>query len=608
MTPLDAVSVKLVRTIDDVLECQLWLQQNRDWLAVDTETSGLDWWRGELRLVQFGDADKAWVFPWKWWAGPIRQMLDGYKDRPIVCHNLKFDAHWLEHRGGWTPNWGMCHDTQVMVSLIDGGRPSGLKLAAGRHVDLRAQRGETKLKEGMAKAGWTWATVPLDYEPYWGYAGLYTILTARLAAALWPSIQTDYRALYEIERGSGAVLYKMETKGALLDREYITVRKAELEQETEAINAWGHDTHAMSIGSPQQLAARLTVLGADLPTLPSGQLSTAGATLKLLSLDPCADLALLAAKAFRSRKARKTISAYFSNFLELADTDGRLHPSIRQLGAKTGRMSVAQPSLQNLTRGPEVRDAFIPSPGNRLVLADYDQIEMRLLYFFSKDPSLYAAIMSDDLHTATARLVYQDPSLTKNDPRRQPAKSAAFAKVYGAGLEQFAATAGIPLEEARHFLALYDATFTGVDPFIGRVIATGRQRLQDTGAAWVKTWGGRRQVASSDKVYTLVNYLIQGTAADVLKERMIYLDNAGLGEYMILPVHDEIVFDVPAEDVEEVTHLVQKVMPVGAEVFGVPLTVGIDVVNRWGDKYRPKGTASVSLDDGLELDEDGVAT
>ena len=88
---------------------------------------------------------------------------------------------------------------------------------------------------------------------------------------------------------------------------------------------------------------------------------------------------------------------------------------------------------------------------------------------------------------------------------------------------------------------------------------------------------------------------------------MIYLDNAGLGEYMILPVHDEIVFDVPAEDVEEVTQLVQKVMPVGAEVFGVPLTVGIDVVDRWGDKYRPKETASVSLDDGLELDEDGVA-
>ena len=588
--------------MDDVLECAAWLKEDRDWLAVDTETSGFDWWRGELRLVQFGDVDQAWVLPWKWWAGPIQQMLESYRDRAIVCHNLKFDAHWLEHRGGWSPNWGMCHDTQVMVSLIDGGRPSALKASAGRHVDPRAARGETMLKEGMAKHGWTWATVPIDYQPYWGYAGLDCILTARLATVLHPIIEEKYQALYEVERGSGAVIYKMEKKGALLDLEYVKERKSLLTVETEALAEWCMTTHGFSIGSPQQLAARLTVLGASLPITDKGQLSTAGVVLKLLELDGDEELATLARRALRCRKARKTISAYFTNFLELAGDDGRLHPSIRQLGAKTGRMSVARPSLQNLTRGPEVRDAFIPSPGNQLVLADYDQIEMRLLYYFCRDSALYSAIMSDDLHTATARLVYGDPSIMKDDPRRQPAKSSGFAKVYGAGLDQFAATAGIPVEEARRFLELYDATFTGVDPFIGRVVATGRKRLHSDGEAWVKTWGGRRQVAAAGKLYTLVNYLIQGTAADVLKERMVYLDNAGIGDYMTLPVHDEIVFDVPKEDVEEVKLIIQEVMPVPAEVFGVPLTVGIDVVNRWGDKYR-----KTAVDEPLEIDEDGVA-
>lgn len=135
----------------------------------------------------------------------------------------------------------------------------------------------------------------------------------------------------------------------------------------------------------------------------------------------------------------------------------------------------------------------------------------------------------------------------------------------------------------------------------------GRQRLQAEGEAWVKTAGGRRQVASPDKLYTLTNYLIQGTAADVLKQALVRLDQAGLAEYAILPVHDEIVFDVPLELADEVAREAAALMEVPAEVYGVPLTVGIDTYTRWGSKYRPAGEEHVVVeDDPLELDELGL--
>jgi DNA polymerase-1 len=598
---MDDAQVHFVRSVEDLSEFRRWAGERRDWMAVDTETDGLRSWDGRVRLAQIGDRQTAWAFDWTWWAGAVRQFLGEYTGN-LVFHNSKFDVHFLELMGAWTPRWNQVHDSQDMVSLVDGGGPSGLKRAAARHGHPAAARGEVLLKDAMARNGWDWATVPVDFPPYWGYGGLDAILTARLAETMWPHVEAGYRDLYELERGARVALYNMEKKGVLLDMPYVERKRAELEAEANALRSWSLTTHGCGLGSPAVLVEKLQELGAVLTErTDSGSLSTNSVVLTLLTMHPDRVLAQFAANALRYRKATKTASAYFRNFMELADVNRRLHPSIRQMGAKTGRMSVAQPSLQNLTRGPEVRDAFLPSPGNRLVLADYDQIEMRILYHFCRDPNLHAAIMSGDLHTTTARMVYGDPTITKDDPRRQPAKSSGFAKVYGAGLRQFAATAGIPEDEAAIFMKLYSEAFPGVDPFIGKVQATGRQRLRDDGEAWVRTPAGRRQVAEPSKPYTLVNYLIQGTAADVLKQTAVRLHAAGLGEYMVLPVHDEIVFDVPEADVGDVLRSIEQIMPVGEEHFGVPLTVGTEVVSRWGDKYR-----KMKRDDPVELTDVGV--
>ena len=606
MIDLQDTKVRLCKSIDDLPLISAWLDEPREWLAIDTETGGLEWWLQPLRLVQFGDEDSAWVMPWELWAGAVTEFYRRTLERrqKIAFHNAKFDLHFLERFTGIAPQWDLVHDTQMMVSLVDGGRPSALKLAAARHVDPRAQAGERLLKDAMADAGWGWDTVPLFFQPYWGYAGLDTVLTARLAIALWPQVQSSYSKLYEMERAAASVIYGMETRGVRIDPVYTQQKKDALSAEVSELSSWGKANHNVALGSPQQLIIALQAAGAVLTKkTDKGKLSTDAVVLTLLGLDDT-PLGELARKALRTRKARRLVSAYLNNFMEMKDTNDRLHPSIRQLGARTGRMSVATPALQQLTRGPEIRNCFIASEGHQLVLADYDQIEMRLLYHYCRDPLLKDAIMSCDLHTTTARLVYNDPTITPDDWRRQPAKSSGFAKVYGAGVETFSATAGISVEDGAEFMRLYSLAFPGVDPWIGQVQAVGRTRLRDSGEAWVKTAGGRRQVADPDVIYALTNYLIQGTAADVLKERMVLLDLAGVGDYMVLPVHDEIVFDVPTADVEDVKRIVAEVMPVEASQFGVPLTVSIGSFARWGSKY-----SKANVDDPLEIDtETGEAS
>jgi DNA polymerase-1 len=184
-----------------------------------------------------------------------------------------------------------------------------------------------------------------------------------------------------------------------------------------------------------------------------------------------------------------------------------------------------------------------------------------------------------------ARVLYADPNLSKKEKRRQTTKSVNFAKLYGAGLEKIALTAGITVDECKAFTELYDTTFPGIKRFQRQVEQVAQQRLKDDGVAWVKTPIGRRLVGERGKEYALVNFIIQGTAADVLKEALVRLDSAGLSEFLLLPVHDEVIFEVPVEDTIEVKHLINQMMT--DTRWAVPLTASCEgPFERWGDKYR----------------------
>jgi DNA polymerase-1 len=221
-------------------------------------------------------------------------------------------------------------------------------------------------------------------------------------------------------------------------------------------------------------------------------------------------------------------------------------------------------------------------------MADFDQIEQRMMAHFAwviaGDPGLvHAFAEGGDFFTTMARRIYDDATIEKKDPRRQMTKNAAYAKGYGAGPAKFAITAGVDVASAAAFLDRYDAMYPGVVAFQRAVEQIATDRFQTEGDAYVKAPIGRIHIAERGKLYTLVNYLIQGAAADVLKMKMLELQQAGLEEFMVLPVHDEVLFDVPHEQVRDVMRTIEAVMP--DNTFTVPLTVGVEHHARWGDKY-----------------------
>lgn len=236
---------------------------------------------------------------------------------------------------------------------------------------------------------------------------------------------------------------------------------------------------------------------------------------------------------------------------------------------------------------PTVRDAFVPSPGNSLIAIDADQIELRLAAHFSQDQGLRAAFMeSPDVFNTIASEAWGE-EITKKNPKRQYMKNGVYGKLYGASVGKIAITTGVPLMDMQRVMAQFDESYPGIRLLQGAVTRAGQQRGAGEGRPYVTTPTGRRLYGDKGKEYALTNYLIQSHAAEILKQGICDIAAAGYGDMMILPVHDELVFDVPKEDLEEVKHALETILNnVGKEYF-VPLTWGADVMeNRWGDKYR----------------------
>jgi DNA polymerase I len=580
-----------VRTFEEACEFMAWLGERRPLLAVDTETGGFDWWRDPLRTVQFGDACAGWCIEHDRWGGLIDEALRRYEG-PLAMHNRKFDTHFLEVNG-YPVKRHLVHDTQTMAHLLDPTRLVGLKPRAGMLLGPYASYGQDEIKLAMMKGGWRFSDVPI--ELIWRYAAFDTVLTARIGEVQWPEVESQFRELYDLEMAVSIVLTDMERRGCMTDGAYLDRVDEEWRLEIAGIEhelreGWGVENPT----SRQQLAQRMAADGVPFVefTEKTGQPKMTEDV--LASLDH--PIARHASRLLQLGKFRK---AYIGSMRDLRDADGVVHCNVNPLGARTGRMSASRPPLQQLPRRRDIRDAFVARDGNRLLLADFDQIEMRLLAHYSQDPAMLAAIARGDsmaaaghegwdLHSANARALWRVPDdQAVPKAQRQIMKSSGFAKVYGAGEEQFARTAGVDLMTAREFLGAYDRLFPGVNRFMRHVEATLRQRAGRSSrdaVGWVMSPYGRRHLVPLAKAYRGVNYLIQGTAADVMKDRLVAMAKAGLLPYMVLPIHDEVMLDVPAAEVEEVRACVAEVMP-ERDRFCVPLTVGIDVVGSWGEKY-----------------------
>jgi DNA polymerase-1 len=371
----------------------------------------------------------------------------------------------------------------------------------------------------------------------------------------------------------------MERRGIRVDLEYCR-RSIEALKGTEADLAaraeyeWG----VKRLGSDQQVINRLKQDGVVFTRFTEkGRESLDEEALELINHP-------LAALVKEYRHARKIAGTYFENYIELADGD-LLHPSVNQLGAKTGRMSVSRPSMQNLERSALVRDAFIAREDHVLLLVDYDTIEYRLFaHYAGMTEILEAARAGVDMHTRTAQQIYQKEEISKDE--RSLTKNATYAKLYGAGAPQFSRTAKVSETQGTAFYNAYEATFPEVVNFHRKLEDLALRRKAEDGEPWIRTNYGRRlSLMPGGGEYMLVNYLIQGTAADVLKDAMVQLDLAGLSKYLLLPVHDELVFDIPRSEIDELEPEIIETMTF-KDRFACPLTVDAKRVDRWGDKYR----------------------
>lgn len=592
---IEGVTLRRVDTVEEAAEFLRWLSLDRPVLAIDTETTGLEWWTHDfLRLVQFGDRATGWAVSGREWKGLVRHVLSDYTG-PVVFHNANFDLHALDSAGLPLPK-GAVHDTKVMHALLDPLASHSLKPMADKLLGPKASAGQGMLKSHFKRDHVDWATISEDDPAYWGYAALDTVLTARLAEMLYPRVQSEgLQEVYDVEMSTQEVMYRVERRGLLVDVPY-TERLwqtwgLELDTLQQELESW----QIKNPNSNKQITEALEDHEDWEPEdwTPTGQAVLDEKVLRALGGE-------IGPRVLRYRRLRKWRSSYLYRFLEGRDSANRVHPNINTLRARTGRMSITGPALQTLPGkksgdASTIRDCIIASPDRRIMAVDYDGQELRVFASYSGDAALIDAVTSNpDPHRWVASRVYGVPEDEVTSVQRETAKNVQYARIYGAGVSKMVETANanpkvkeqVTDADIKQFLSLYDAALPGVRGFMDSVDFTARQRLASDGSAWVRSWGGRRLEAESDKIYKLTNYLVQGSCADLLKRKIVALDSAGLGDYILLPVHDELLFDIPAANFDEVRAEAAEIMQ-ELEAFAVPLTVHPSgQLERWGDAYR----------------------
>ncbi len=408
--------------------------------------------------------------------------------------------------------------------------------------------------------------------------------------------------VYQLEKKLEPVLRHIEKTGFRIDVRVLTTLSAQFDKELthiekKAVSLAGEE---FNLNSPQEVGRILfDVLelgGSKVKKTKTGQYSTAAAELeKVQEEHPIVGLML------KWRELSKLKSTYLDTLPELVDAkDGRIHTTFKQFGAATGRLSSENPNLQNIpirgTFGKDIRKAFVARDGYCILAADYSQLELRIAAALSKDKIMMKAFAEgEDIHTRTAAEVFGVPPTGVTRDMRRQAKVLNFGVLYGMGPRAFSQAADIPFEQAKKFITAYKSEFEGLWTFLEETKA----RAYTQG--YVETvWGRKRFLpelssnnpgiqAAGERI--AMNMPIQGTGADIIKAAMVEIDghirdNADV--YMILQVHDELVFEVKRGVVDAYAPRIAERMT-GVITLDVPLVVDVEVGPSWGEMKRIAG-------------------
>ena len=563
---LDNVQITLVTGIDDLMDMKRWLSERRETpLAIDTESEGLNPWKHKLRLAQIGDMHRAFVIPWDDWKGSVKEVVREFEGE-WICHNATFEQRMFRVQGGFELPWDRLHDTLVQVKLREPHLAAGLKEASDRHIDRGASRLQHALSTGMAQQGWNWATVPLDFGPYWAYGGTDPILTAHLHHKFHPEVSTACPDAYSLEMATLRITTNMMVSGMLSDVSYINESITKFRDFSEASRAWLKKTFGVtSPASTVQLKKVFSELGCD-PLSYTDKGAPQYNKENLLFYQNNAsnpDARKLAEYVLAIRRAEKLTSTYLENFLDVRDDHDVIHTSINTMAARTGRMSSDSPSLLNLPKKDKViRGSFIPRDGHKFITCDLAQIEARLGAHFSEDEGMIhsfndADATGGDFFCGLASRLYGEPVAREGDSRRDRVKGVVYGALYSAGLDTMAHTAGVPVEQMRPVKEGFEREFPGLKQLTERVTRDSMRHKPPH----ITSPLGRMLVADYGSEYTqMLNALIQGHAAEYFKQRLVIIDSSGLGEYMRLPIHDECLLEVPEDMAEEALKTVADCM------------------------------------------------
>ncbi len=506
-------------------------------------------------------------------------------------HNAKFDMMVLARHGVWVS--GLRFDSMVAAYLLNPGRRGlGLKEQSFENLGIIMTPIDELIGKGRNQI--TMAQVPVRTAA--DYAGADADISLRLAHALAPLLDArGLRKLFdEIEVPLIPVLTRMELTGILVDREFLRRMGTELEEQCAALVQEIYDAvgHQFNVNSTRQLGE---VLFGEL-NLPHGRKTKTGYSVDAEVLDGLRGQHAAVDHLLEYRQLSKLKSTYVDGLLEVINpNDGRVHTSFNQTIAATGRLSSTNPNLQNIPIrtevGRRIRRAFLADPGANLLTADYSQIELRILAHVTREPALVAAFEAgDDIHAATASRLFH-VSLTEVQPdQRRLAKTVNFAVLYGQSAFGLARTTGMANADAVEFIRNYEQTFPLVREYVQNTLHQARTQ------GYVQTLMGRRRyfpdmtglpvVQRQAAEREAINMPIQGTNADMIKLAMIalqrQLEELRLGARQILQVHDELVLEVPDDEVDLVAELVVGAMR-SALVLSVPIQVEIKLGRNWYD-------------------------
>ncbi len=587
-----------------------WLKklETADLIAFDTETTSLNYMDARIVGVSFCiEAGTAAYLPLAHDYLGVPEQLDRDKTlerlKPLlenpaikkVGHNLKYDRSVLLNHG--IELQGIEHDTMLESYVLNS--------TASRHdMDTLCDRylGHKNIAfteiAGKGKKQLTFNQIELEKAS--PYAAEDADMTLRLHHFFWPQLEklADQAKLYrEVELPLLSVLSSIERNGVQVDAELLAIQSTELAQQMETIEADCYELagEKFTLNSPMQLQ-KILFEKLEIPVLrktPKGQPSTAEDVLVELSHEyPLPQLIL----AYRSMTKLK--STYTDKLPKLInETTKRIHTSYHQAVTATGRLSSADPNLQNIPirkkEGRRIRQAFIPEAGYKMLAADYSQIELRIMAHLSADKGLLDAFAEGrDIHTATAAEVFETAVDQVTLDQRRNAKAINFGLIYGMSAFGLAKQLNISRTEAKDYVDLYFSRYPGVQDYMDRT----REQAKEQG--YVETLFGRRLYLpdinarnAQRRKYaerTAINAPMQGTAADIIKKAMIsvnnYLLESKVDAQMIMQVHDELVFEIKEETLQNFSMEIKQHME-NAATLDVPLIVEVGHGNNWDEAH-----------------------